>query len=76
MNKSDPEINKPICYLVMATMKNEDADGQWHGLTRKVRQTIKHYDSKSSVRDMALLSNVEKTKEQLKQVEARIEARM
>ena len=44
MNKNDDEINQPIRYLVMATIKDEDADGVWHGVTRKVRQTVRHYD--------------------------------
>ena len=73
MNKNSSEINRPTRFLVMATMKDVDADGEWHGLTRKVRQTVKHFDERSSLRDNALSAKVTKNKEQIDRVESKVD---
>jgi len=53
---------------MMATIKEEDADGQWHGITGKVKKTVRHYDEMSSKRDKAITMKVEKAQEEVKEV--------
>ena len=32
--------------VVMATVKDEDADGEWHGISRKVKASIKAFEDR------------------------------